>query len=334
MSAAPMPAVGVSVFRAGELLAEQVTGIADLSTGRPAGADDWWDLASLTKVLVTLPEVLALADRSRLRLDEPLATCWPRAEGRPVGALSAADLLSHRAGLPASVEFFRSMSGPAEIVDAALTLPAGRADAVYSDVGFILLGALVQDLTGTPLPTLAERRSGLRMGRAPGPAVATERCPWRGRLIVGEVHDENAAAMGGAAGHAGGFGTLRLVTAAAQAWLGDRVVSAEAHRSARRCWSTDRAGGRFGLGWWLTPTRGLGGPVAGPGGYGCSGFVGNRVWLEPEHGYGVVILSNRIHPVRGDRGPFAAWCDDLLTAVAYAIRRSTDAGGAAVVLPP
>lgn len=319
VAAAPMPAVGVSVFGEREILAECVAGVADLSTGRRAATDDWWDLASLTKVLVTLPEVLALVDRCLLELDEPLAGRWPRAAGRPVGAVSAADLLSYRAGLPATIKFFKTMTVPTEILDAALGIPAGRADAVYSDICFILLGALAQDLTGTGLSELARHRSGLRMGRAPGPAVATEQCPWRGRMIVGEVHDENAAAMGGAAGHAGGFGTLALVTAAAQAWLGERVVSPGLHRAARRCWSTGADGSRFGLGWWLTPTRGLGGPAAGPGGYGCSGFVGNRLWLEPDHGYGVVVLSNRVHPVRGDRGPFAAWCDDLLVAVAHAL---------------
>lgn len=318
--AAPMPAVAVSVFDRRQVLAETVHGVADLTTGRPAVGTDWWDLASLTKVLVTLPEVLALADRGRLDLERPLAGSWPRAAGLPLGAVCAADLLSHRAGLPATVRFFETISGAEAIVDAALRLwPRAGAGAVYSDLGFIVLGALVADLTGTALPDLARVRTGLRLGGAPGPAVATERCPWRGRLIVGETHDENAAAMGGYGGHAGAFGTLALVTRAAQDWLDERVVSAHLHGAARACWATARDGGRYGLGWWLTPLRetsGLGGPGAGIDGYGCSGFVGNRIWLEPGRGYGVVVLSNRIHPARGDRAPFAAWCDRLLAAVA------------------
>jgi CubicO group peptidase (beta-lactamase class C family) len=183
-------------------------------------------------------------------------------------------------------------------------------------LGFLLLGALVQDLTGRSLATLAEQRSGLAMGRAPGPAAATEQCPWRGRVIAGEVHDENAWAMGGVAGHAGAFGTLDLVTAAAQDWLAGQVVSDRLHAASRDCWATGADGERFGLGWWLDPTQRLGGQAAGADGYGCSGFVGNRVWFEPGRGYGVVILSNRVHPVRGDRAPFVAWCDHLLTTVA------------------
>ena len=332
---APMPGVAVSVFDRRDVLFEGVHGHADRTTGRAVAAADWWDLASLTKVLVTLPEVLD----GPIPLTRPLGDHWDRAAGLPVGAVSAADLLSHRAGLPATVRFFETMSGYDTIVDAALRTPlysglgfsapsggpgagSGTAPgpAVYSDLGFIILGALVEDVTGSRLSELARRRTGLAMGRAPGPAAATEFCPWRGRMIAGEVHDENAAAMGGAAGHAGGFGTLGMVTAAAQAWLAERVVSPQAHRSARACWSTGAGGARYGLGWWLTPTRGLGGTVAGADGYGCSGFVGNRIWLEPTYGYGVVILSNRIHPVRGDRAPFAAWCDRLLAVVAAELR--------------
>jgi len=312
--AAPMPAVAVSVFDRDTVLASCVSGVADLTTGRAAATDEWWDLASLTKTLVTLPEVLA-----RLPLDRPLAELWERAADRPIGRATVADLLSHRSGLPATAPYFRSLQGAAAIVDAALDTALEERDAaVYSDLGFLLLGALVEERTGSSLAGLAEGRTGLRMGRAPGPAAATEQCAWRGRLITGEVHDENAWAMGGVAGHAGAFGRLDLVTAAAQDWLAERVVTPELHLAARSCWATGAGEERFGLGWWLTPTRRLGGPNAGADGYGCSGFVGNRIWFEPARGYGVVILSNRVHPARGDRGPFVSWCDRLLTAVATA----------------
>jgi CubicO group peptidase (beta-lactamase class C family) len=293
---APLPAVAISVFDRQEVLASVVRG---------AGHHDWWDLASLTKVLVTLPEVLAL----RPDLTAPLCEVWDRANGRPVGAATIAELLSHRAGLPATVRFYERLSGADAIVEAALRIKTeSRPAAVYSDIGFLLLGALVQDLSGTPLAALAKRRSGLRMAVPPGPAVPTEHCPFRGRLIVGEVHDENAWAMGGSSGHAGAFGTLDLVTRAARSWLMQDSRATE-------CWSTGPDGERYGLGWWLTPTRGLGGPTPGPGSYGHSGFVGNRIWIEPERGYGVVILSNRILWGRGNREPFLSWCDRLLTTV-------------------
>lgn len=321
---APVPAVGVAVFdAAGDLRVRTVYGTADTTTGRPAHSGSWWDLASLTKPLVTLPEVLALVDRGRLDLQAPLGDVWTRAAGHQVAAASIGQLLSHDAGLPAVVPFFRTTSGREPILDAALATALERpigGGAVYSDLSFIILGGLVEELTGRSLADLASARTGLRYPPLPGQAVATERCRWRGRLIVGEVHDENAAAMGGVAGHAGGFGTLALVTAAARDWLTGTVVPAPLHQAATSCWATNPAGERFGLGWWLTPTRGLGGPVAGGSGYGCSGFVGNRVWLEPDYGYGVVVLSNRIHPDRVDPAPLQEWWHRLLVAVAAEVR--------------
>jgi CubicO group peptidase (beta-lactamase class C family) len=296
-----------------------VSGTADLTTGRPAQTDDWWDLASLTKVLVTLPEVLDLVDRGALDLDQPLADAWPRSAGYPVAEATIQQLLSYDAGTPGIVDFFRTIAGAAQIVEAALATPLARpvgSGAVYSDIGFILLGQLVVDHTGRSLAELAVARTGLRYGPVPGAAVATEHCRWRNRLIIGEVHDENTAAMGGVAGHAGAFGTLDLVTAAARDWLAERVVSRSLHAKARQCWSVNDRGEEFGLGWLLTPRSGVGGPTGSPHGYGCAGFVGNRIWLEPSFGYGVVILTNRIHPNRTDAEPFRRWCDRLFAVVA------------------
>jgi CubicO group peptidase (beta-lactamase class C family) len=296
---APMPAVAVAVFDRERVLARTVRGTADLRTGRPATAECWWDLASLTKVLVTLPAVRALP----VPRDRPIGELWPRAAGRAAGRASIDDLLAHRAGLPASVRFYETLRGPA-IVDAALDTVPSEPGPVYSDLGYIILGALVEDLTGRTLSG-----GGLRIGGPVAPAVATEDCPWRGRLVCGEVHDENAAAMGGHGGHAGAFGTLDLVVAAARASLGPPPP----------CLAVNAAGERFAAGWWLHPARGIGGPGAGPDGFGASGFVGNRIWFEPSRGYGVIVLSNRVHPVRGDRAPFSAWCDELFSRAAVEI---------------
>ncbi|GAA1375961.1 serine hydrolase domain-containing protein [Catellatospora chokoriensis] len=314
MAAAPMPAVAVSVFDPATTRFSEVAGTADGTTGRPAGPHDWWDLASVTKTLVTLPEVLA-----RLDLDSPLADVWSPTRDQPVGRATVAQLLSHQAGLPAVRQFFRTATTRDEIVAQAVATPLVRAPgsgAEYSDLGFLLLGEAVQDHAGLSLAELARRRSGLRYGPVPGAAVATEICAWRGRLIVGEVHDENAYAMGGVAGHAGAFGTLAQVTAAAQAWLAGTVLPSRLHRAASRCWAENAADERFGLGWWLPPTRGICGPSAGADAYGCSGFVGNRIWLEPARGYGVVVLSNRVHPSREHPERFRDWCVALLEAVA------------------
>lgn len=293
-----MPSVAVSVFTRDRIVFEGV---------QRAGRDDWWDLASLTKVLVTQPEALA-----RFDIDATIESLWPRAQGAPVASATIGDLLSHTAGLPDTVQFFRRISGRDAIVDACLDLPVKTdSAAVYSDIGFILLGALIEDVTGRSLASLALERTGLRYAPLPGPAVPTEQCAWRGRLAQGEVHDENAYAMGGISGHAGAFGTLDLVTAAARSRLDEPQT----------CRSVGVQGERFGLGWWLTNSRGIGGNNPGPNGFGHSGFVGNRVWLEPDHGYGVVILSNRVHPTRdADRAPFISWCYEVLDAAATHLR--------------
>ncbi|NUT36881.1 MAG: beta-lactamase family protein [Hamadaea sp.] len=321
IEAAPMPAVAVTVFDGAGLRWQSVRGTADLTTGETVTPEHWWDLASLTKTLVTLPEAL-----SRWDLDAALADVWPRAVHHEVGRATVRQLVAHTAGLPATVPFFRSAASRSDVVEQVLATPLERppgTDAAYSDLGFLLLGEALQDVTGDSLATLARRRSGFRFGPLPPatPVVATERCAWRGRLIRGDVHDENAFAMGGVAGHAGAFGTLDLVVAAARAWYAEAVVEPRLHAEVRSLQGTNAAGERFGLGWWLPPTRGLGGADPGPGSYGCSGFVGNRIWLEPERGYGVVVLSNRIHPDRDTRAAFNAWCAELLAAVADSLSR-------------
>ena len=316
----PMPATAVAVFTRDEVTAQGVWGIGDLTAAEPATAQHLWDLASLTKGLVTLPEVLALVDQGRIALDAPLRQAWPRVDGRPIGEATLAQVLSYNAGMPASDDFF-SASGltRAERIDKALGTGLERpigSGAVYSDIGAIAMGELVQDLTGSGLPALAAARTGLRFNPAGGPFIATEECAWRGRLIKGEVHDENAWSFDGVAGHAGAFGTLTQVADAARAWLAGTVVSPRSHHESVTEHSSNESGERFGLGWWLANTRELGGREPGQDGWGLSGFVGNRVWMEPGRGYGVLVLSNRFHPVRGDRAEYNAWCDDLLDTVA------------------
>ena len=206
----------------------------------------------------------------------------------------------------------------ADLVRETLNQPLRPGEgATYSDLGFLLAAEMAADLAGDATLRAAADRAGWRWGPLPNgaPVVATEVCSWRQRLIRGEVHDENAAMLGGFAGHAGAFGTLDLITRAAMSWLvavrqrDPLAVLATSERS------HGHAGERFGLGWWLPPTRSLGGTRPGAHAFGMSGFVGNRVWIEPDRGYVIVVLSNRVHPVRGDRDPFDSWCRELFDAV-------------------
>lgn len=320
---APVPGLAISVFDGTGTVASLVHGVADRTTGRPVREDLWWDLASLTKVLATLPEVLRLIDSGELDPDRPLGASWARAAHAPVGDASPRRLLCYDAGLPWWLPFYQAAGTPEEVFARVLATPLERppgSGPVYTDIGFILLGRLVEDLTGVGLDELVARRGWLSMRPPVGDCVATEFCPWRGRLLVGEVHDENAAALGGVAGHAGAFGTMAGVVGAARAVLNRAVVSPRLHEQSERCWSSSAVGERFGLGWWLAPTRGIGGPHPGPGSFGAAGFVGNRLWFEPAYGYGVLVLSNRVHPTRGDVTPFRQWHGRLLDAVGRLLR--------------
>lgn len=317
---APMPAVAVSVFGVDEVLSHGAWGTANMRTGEPATLDHHWDLASLTKMLVTLPEILSLVESSALGLDQRMGDAWETAHGTDIGEATIRQVLAYDAGMPASELFYTQEPTANRIRAAALATPRNRpigSGAVYSDIGAMVCGFMVADLVG-PLDELALQRSGLRFGVEPGIAVATEDCPWRGRLIKGEVHDENAFALGGVAGQAGAFGTLAQVTRAVQRWMAATSIQGTVWAMSVREQSSNPDGERFGLGWWLAPTRGLGGPSPGDDAWGCSGFVGNRIWVEPSRGFGVVVLSNRIHPTRGERGPYNAWCDELLGLVAHA----------------
>jgi len=322
---APMPAVAIGICDQAGVLASIVHGIANLETGEIATVEHWWDLASLTKVLVTLVEMLAAVQRRQLMLSDSLGLVWSRAVGSPLGNVTIGQLLSYNAGMPASVRYYEGGAASRDaLLDAVLSTRPQRTPGTYpeySDINYIVLGELVTHLTGLGLHEHAKRRGWCRYASPhplPGPAVATEYCGWRQQLIVGEVHDENAAALGGVAGHAGAFGTIGSVLAGARACLAGELVGPALSRVATQCWASSTKGERFGLGFLLTPTLGLGGDLAGTDGYGCAGFVGNRLWIEPSRGYAVVVLSNRIHPKRDDRTNFNMWCNRLMCDIALA----------------
>ncbi len=298
-----LPAVAAAVVTPNGVLRDGVYGTANLVTGEAATPDTAFDLASLTKVLVTLPEVLALVEAGAVSLYDPLRLHLPdvgwMTEAPGLGDVRVWQLLAHVSGLPAWAPLYTHPAPRETLIARVLQSRLERTPggpAVYSDLGFITLGALVERLTGERLDTLAERRGWVTY-HPHGPVAATERCPWRDRLLVGEVHDENASALGGVSGHAGAFGRLLDVARAAQAWLTD-AVSPATRDVMTRPWSTDEAGNPRGLGWVLAHVGCSGGDLASGQAYGHTGFTGTSVWVEPQRGYAIVLLSNRVHPTR------------------------------------
>lgn len=311
----------------------------------PATAETIYDLASLTKVLVTTPLVLQAAAERRLRLDDPLARHLPEARAPGV---TLRHLLAHTGGLPAWIPFYLEVTGYEAVVARAAstpaTAPAGE-QVVYSDLGFILLGEVVRRTFGSPLHVLAAQRvfvplemrdttyspsSSLRDRIAPaedGTAIeqamagdAGRRHRWRRYLIWGEVHDSNAYAMGGVSGHAGLFGTADDVTRYVRVWLAGgggssaRVLPADLARAATTGQPPD---GTRGLGWALTGPHGWWGDVLSPSAFGHTGFTGTSIVIDPEHALAIVLLTNAVHLGR-DRTEILSLRPKLAAAVARA----------------
>ena len=311
-----LPAVAASVITPGGERFEFLRGRANLHSGEALTSRHAFDLASLTKVLVTLPEVLALLSEERLSLSTTVGellpeTGWMQEGGLRVQTLRA--LLSHTAGLRAWAPLYLYPADRNTLIQRVLQereLWTGEPGPLYSDFGFMVLGAVVERLRGQRLDELARARSGLLFNPArqdaPVPSVATETDPWRGRTLQGEVHDENAFALGGVSGHAGAFGTLEMVTDLTQRFLDETLLPADILRLARQ--EVAAAGDvRRGLGWQLSTPEGLGGLLGSPEGYGHTGFTGTSIWIEPQRGYAAVLLTNRVHPTRhGTAGEIVA----------------------------
>jgi CubicO group peptidase (beta-lactamase class C family) len=258
--------------------------------------EHWFDLASLTKVIATTPMILRLADQGRLDLDRPLTDAIPDLrQYDPLGAaerrITFRDCLSHRTFLPAVEPIYTLDGDPARLRAYVLQREWPQGPPVYSDINFILLGIAIERLTRAPLSAWSFAR-GLRY-RADGPSVATERCPWRGRVLKGEVHDENAYALGGAAGHAGLFGTIDGVLDFAQSLLDGSGASPAALAAMR-----ERHGGERTCGWERRFPGWPGGDACSDETIGHTGFTGTGLWIDFERGLGWTLLTNRVHPTR------------------------------------
>lgn len=306
LQGAPMPAVAAAVVTPGGILRQHHHGVAHLETGEPLTPQHAFDLASLTKVLVTLPEVLSLLERGALSTNDKVGVHLPDAgwmQERGLGEATVGQLLSHTSGLPAWTPLYTFPADRETLLARVLQTPLERAPGeamLYSDLGFMVLGVLVERLTGKRLDELAAARGWVTYrpsGHPAGPTVATERCPWRNKILQGEVHDENACALGGVSGHAGAFGTLDDVARAAQGWLTD-AVSPASRDLMTRPWSVEANGCPRGLGWILGHPTCSGGDLASPQAFGHTGFTGTSLWIEPGRGYAVALLTNRVHPSR------------------------------------
>jgi CubicO group peptidase (beta-lactamase class C family) len=276
-------------------------------------AETIFDLASLTKVIATATLVMHAVEERRLDLDERVATWIPDWRGADREGVTIRDLLEHCSGLTAYLPLFRDCSDRTEFRRAIATLPLEyppRTQSLYSDLGFILLGFILEEAGGTPLPTqfktVARLVGGEPLAFTPprdwrARMAPTEVDTWRGRLLVGEVHDENAWALGGTAGHSGLFGTTAAVGTFARLVLQTlRRDSSLARRDTLRAFVQRSAvpGSSRALAWDTMRTTSSCGHLMSTRAVGHTGFTGTSVWIDPDRGIYVVLLSNRVHPSR------------------------------------
>jgi serine-type D-Ala-D-Ala carboxypeptidase len=297
----------------------------------PCYADTRFDLASITKVFVATVALVAVA-RGALALDEPLTRVVPEWRGTEHEAITLRRILAHDAGFKSGADYRTLLDKHVETF--ALTEPLAEPPGtrvIYSDLGFIALGTILSRAAGRgSLVTAVEpvlRELGARStsyavrGRERSAIPATETDAWRGS-VQGDVHDEKAYLMGGAAGHAGLFGDARDVALLGEWYLAAvhgraTPLDAELAREAVREQAYDPVL-RRSLGWALkTNDENSCGPLMTGASFGHTGFTGTSVWVDPERDLNVVLLTNNVHHGRTD-------LRDVRAAVADAAVRTVD----------
>jgi len=288
--------------------------------------DSLYDVASLTKPVVTTTAAMLLAQQGNLDLDSPVEHYLPefaaaaKSDPNPNwrARVTVRMLLLHDSGLPDHRDFYKEAKGRdaiwSRVIAEPLVCPPGTR-IQYSDLGFILLGGIIERLTGESLDAFAKEAifSALGMSRSlfnPPRRLREDIAPteqdtiYRKRMVWGEVHDENAWAMGGVAGHAGLFSTAPDIAAFAQMILNggiyehDRLLS----RAIIQQFTTRVVigGSACALGWDVPSEPSSSGRYFSAKSFGHLGFTGTSLWIDPERQLFVILLTNRIHPTRAN----------------------------------
>jgi CubicO group peptidase (beta-lactamase class C family) len=210
----------------------------------------------------------------------------------PERALTVHQCLAHQTFLPAVEPLYTYGQDPKTLRAFVLQRAWTHGPPVYSDINFILLGIAIERVTGMPL-NRQPLAPGFSFSPDPEGCAATERCPWRERVLRGEVHDENAFALGGASGHAGLFGTIDAVLDFARTLLDGAALSVASIELLRT-----RQSERRSLGWEMRYEGWPGGDACSESTIGHTGFTGTGLWIDFQRGIAWSLLTNRVHPTR------------------------------------
>lgn len=344
----PSAAVGI-VSGAGKEKREIITygGNATLyPEKRELQKNNFFDLASLTKPLATTLAMLSLINEKKISVDEKLSSLLEKKIKGKKNKITARNLLSHCSGLPAHREYFnilRDISRKEKkkcienlILQERLEYDPGSKER-YSDLGFILLGIIIEKKAGCSQDKYVEEKvlaplnlekkifyNPLLEGnknRKKTDFVATENCPWRKKILCGEVHDDNCYAMGGVAGHSGLFGNIEGMTTCAgiilDMWKGEATHPNINKKDlvAFLARQNQIPGSTWALGF-DTPAikESSSGCFLSQKSVGHLGFTGTSFWIDPVKDVAIVLLSNRVHPSRENIKikQFRPYCHDRI----------------------
>lgn len=306
------PAATIEVGRAAGVLWQHATGrLTYAADAAPTQLGTIFDLASLTKVIATAPLLMQLVARRRLLLSTPVHILVPAWRTRDRHDVTVVDLLEHCAGLTAWWDLYKRNRTDVEFAHEIGELPLEyrpRTRSIYTDLGFLLLGFVIAERGAEPLDVQFDALLGDTgllycppATRRAEIAPTEEDTTWRGRLLVGDVHDENAAALGGVAGHAGLFGSAAAVGAYARLVLETRVRPTRLGTPwllRRFLQKSQVPGSSRALAWdTMLPTSSCGTRLS-RAAFGHTGFTGTSLWIDPVRDLYVVLLTNRVHPTR------------------------------------
>jgi CubicO group peptidase (beta-lactamase class C family) len=265
------PGAVLFVRHKGQIGVHQAIGLTSSHPNSPpVQINTIYDLASLTKPLATASSILLLVQEGRVSLTQNLATLLEETKGVPLGQASLRDLLSHQSGLPAWRPFYQSFP------------PTFSSEPDFRQKR---TQAVLEMILQEPIDRIAP----------------SEEDPWRGRLLQGEVHDENAAALAGVAGHAGLFGTAQAVGQITKAWLDSYAGKPSLFQCDVVRQFVKAQPGSWGLGWDTPSQPSSSGQWFLPESFGHLGFTGTSIWIDPVRELEVIFLSNRVHSTRDNQ---------------------------------
>jgi uncharacterized protein YbbC (DUF1343 family)/CubicO group peptidase (beta-lactamase class C family) len=328
-----VPGAVLLVGHDGQLIYRKAFGKRSLEPTQSAmTVDTIFDIASLTKVVATTTAVMQLVDQGKVRVNDPVVKYIPEFAQNDKNDITVRDLLTHHAGLPPDVDLSHPWAGRDvgyQMAFASDPLSPPGARFVYSDINFIVLGALVERVSGIPLDSYCAQNVFVPLAmshtRYRPPAewfqqVAPTEYDERGQMLHGAVHDPTARRMGGVAGHAGVFSTADDLAKFAQALLdgGGKILTALAVEKMTSPQQPPTSPAIRGFGWDIdSPFSSNRGEFLPVGSFGHTGFTGTSLWIDPTTRTYIILLTNAVHP-RG-KGKAISLRAKVATAVAAAI---------------